>query len=238
VPHSVVASSRPPWLLAFLARENPVEFQGEYYHVPNREAGSSGLGKPLKSILHGNPDIPIYTASISPNGLRCAGEVADGVFPMMLDPDRAQSLVLDHVEAGMARAGGGKSRADFTVAPALSCIVGEYQQMSAPVKANMALYIGGMGARGKNFYNDYAKRMGFEDAAVKIQDLYLDGKKQEAIAAVPDELVDAVHLIGPEEKIRDRCKAWKTAADRGEVNLAIVAAAQPEALEILADELL
>jgi F420-dependent oxidoreductase-like protein len=220
------------------AREKPLEHQGEYYHVPNLEAGSSGLGKPLKSILHGNPDIPIYTASISPNGLRCSGEVADGVFPMMLDPDRAQSLVLDHVEAGMARAETSRSRADFTVAPALSCIVGDYEQMSAPVKGNLALYIGGMGARGKNFYNDYARRMGFEEAAIKIQDLYLDGKKKEAVAAVPDALVDAVHLIGPEDKIRDRCKAWRSAAARGEVNLAIVAATQPEALEILAEELM
>jgi F420-dependent oxidoreductase-like protein len=220
------------------AREGPVNRQGEYYHVPNLEAGTTGLGKPLKSILHGNPNIPIYTASISPNGLRCAGEVADGVFPMMLDPDRTQSLVLDHVEAGIAKAGNGKSRADFTVAPALSCMLGDYEQTAAPVKANMALYIGGMGARGKNFYNDYAKRMGFEDAAVKIQDLYLDGKKEEAIAAVPDALVDAVHLIGPEGKVRERLQDWKAAGARGDVNLMILAAVQNEALDVVADEIL
>jgi F420-dependent oxidoreductase-like protein len=220
------------------AREKPLQHQGEYYHVPNLEQGTSGLAKPLKSILHGNPDIPIYTASISPNGLRCAGEVADGVFPMMLDPDRSQSLVLDHVEAGLAKAANGKSLADFTVAPSLTCIVGDYEQMSAPVKANMALYIGGMGARGKNFYNDYAKRLGFEEAAVKIQDLFLDGKKEEAAAAVPDDLVNAVHLIGSEDKIRERCKAWRAAGERGEVKLPIVGAMQPEALDILADELM
>ena len=218
-----------------LAREAPLEHQGEYYHIPNREEGASGLGKPLKSILHGNPDLPIFTASISPNGLRCSGEVADGVFPMMLDPDRSQALVLDHVEEGIAKTPG-KSRADFTVAPSVSCIVGDYEQVSQPVKANMALYIGGMGARGKNFYNDYAKRMGFEDAAVEIQDLYLDGKKQEAIAAVPDEMVDAVHLLGPEGKIRERARDWKTAAERGDLDLAIVGAMQPEALDILAEE--
>ncbi len=219
------------------AREKPLEYQGEYYHVPNLEQGSTGLGKPLKSILHGNPDIPIYTASISPNGLRCSGEVADGVFPMMLDPNRSQALVLDHVEAGIAKTPG-KMRADFTNAPSTSCLVGDYEQMAAPVKANMALYIGGMGARGKNFYNDYAKRMGFEEAAVKIQDLYLDGRKDEAIAAVPDEMVDAVHLIGPEEKIRERAQDWKAAGERGDVDLMIVGSVQPEALDILADELL
>ncbi len=106
------------------------------------------------------------------------------------------------------------------------------------VKANMALYIGGMGAKNKNFYTDYASRLGFEEAAHKIQDLYLAGQKDEAIAAVPDELVDAVHLIGPEEKIRERLQAWKAAGDNGEVDLMMVAAMQPEALDILADEML
>ena len=218
-----------------LAREAPLEHRGEHYQIPNLGAGATGLGKPLKSILHGNPNLPIFTASISPNGLRCAGEVADGVFPMMLDPDRAETLVLEHVEQGIAKTEG-KRREDFTVAPTMSCIIGDYEQASAPVKANLALYIGGMGARDKNFYNDYAKRMGFEEAAVKIQDLYLDGKKGEAVAAVPDALVDAVHLIGPEEKVRERARAWKAASERGALDLAIVGAMQVEALDILADE--
>ena len=218
-----------------LAREAPLEHRGEHYQIPNLGAGATGLGKPLKSILHGNPNLPIFTASISPNGLRCAGEVADGVFPMMLDPDRAETLVLEHVEQGIAKTEG-KRREDFTVAPTMSCIIGDYEQASAPVKANLALYIGGMGARDKNFYNDYAKRMGFEEAAVKIQDLYLDGKKGEAVAAVPDALVDAVHLIGPEEKVRERARAWKAASERGALDLAIVGAMQIEALDILADE--
>ena len=154
---------------------------------------------------------------------------------MMLDPDRAETLVLEHVEQGIAKTEG-KRREDFTVAPTMSCIIGDYEQASAPVKANLALYIGGMGARDKNFYNDYAKRMGFEEAAVKIQDLYLDGKKGEAVAAVPDALVDAVHLIGPEEKVRERARAWKAASERGALDLAIVGAMQVEALDILADE--
>lgn len=221
-----------------LAREAPLEFQGEYYHVPNLQADASGMGKPLKSILHGNAKLPIYTASISPNGLRCAGEVADGVFPMMLDPDRTAEVILPFIEEGFALAGGGKSKADFTVAPSLTCIVGEYEQAAAMVKANMALYIGGMGSRKKNFYNDYAKRLGFADAAVKIQDLFLSGDKAAATAAVPDALVDAVHLIGPEEKIRERLQAWKAAGQRGEVDLMIIGAMQPEALQIVADEML
>ena len=108
----------------------------------------------------------------------------------------------------------------------------------APVKAGLAQYIGGMGARDKNFYNDYAKRLGFEEAAVEIQDLFLSGKRPEAIAAVPDALVDAVHLVGSKAKIRDRLQAWKEAGKRGEVGTMLLGAMQPEALELVAAELL
>jgi F420-dependent oxidoreductase-like protein len=221
-----------------LAREAPLEHEGEFYHIPNKQPGSTGLGKPLKSILHGNPDLPIFTASISPNGLRCSAECADGVFPMMLKPESYGDVIKPFIDEGFERAGNGKSKADFTVAPGVSCLVGDYEQLAPLVKANMALYIGGMGARNKNFYNDLARRMGYVDAAVEIQDLYLGGKKEEAIAAVPDELVDAVHLIGSEEKIRERLKAWKASNERGEVDLMMVGTMQNEALDILADEML
>jgi F420-dependent oxidoreductase-like protein len=221
-----------------LRREAPLEFQGEFYHVPNHEDGSTGLGKPLKSILHGNPDLPIYTASISPNGLRCAAECADGVFPMMLDPDKYGEVIKPHLDEGFERAGNGKSKADFVVAPGVFCAIGDYDQLAPMIKPNLALYIGGMGARNKNFYTDYACRLGFADAAHKIQDLYLAGKKPEAIAAVPDALVDAVHLVGSAEKIRERLVDWKAASKRGEVDLMMVAAMQPEALDLLAQEIL
>ncbi|MFT5482220.1 MAG: F420-dependent oxidoreductase-like protein [Halieaceae bacterium] len=221
-----------------LRREAPLQFQGELYQVPNMGEGSTGLGKPLKSILHGNGDLPIYTASISPNGLRCAAECADGVFPMMLDPDKYTEVIKPHLDHGFARAGDGKSKGDFVVAPGVTCAVGDYEQLVATVKPQLALYIGGMGAKNKNFYTDYASRLGFEEAAHKIQDLYLGGRQREAIEAVPDELVDAVYLIGPEEKIRERLKAWQAAGERGEVDLMLVAAHQPEALELLADAML
>ena len=107
-----------------------------------------------------------------------------------------------------------------------------------PVKANIAQYVGGMGARDKNFYNDYAKRMGFVEAAEEIQNLFLSGKKAEAIAAVPNELVDAVHLVGPEGKIRERLQAWKEAGKRGEVGTMMIGAMQPEALTLVAEEML
>jgi hypothetical protein len=103
---------------------------------------------------------------------------------------------------------------------------------------NMALYIGGMGARGANFYNDYAKRLGFEAEAVKIQDLYLSGKKQEAAAAVPDALVDGCHLVGPRERIIDRLQVWKEAGRKRHVGSLLSAGASPEALRLLAEEIL
>jgi len=220
-----------------LAREKPLEFHGEIYDVP--VAGGTGLGKPLKSILHGNPEIPIYTASISPNGLRCAGEVADGVFPMMMDPEKADEVYLPHLEEGFKRAGGGKSLANFAIVPSATVIVADdAEKARGMVKGHMALYIGGMGARDKNFYNDLAKRLGYEEAAVKIQDLFLDGKKMEAAAAVPDELVDACHLVGSKEKIRDRLQAWKEAGKKGWVHTLNVGSPQREALELVAEELL
>jgi F420-dependent oxidoreductase-like protein len=219
------------------AREKPLEFHGSHYNIP--VVGGTGLGKPLKSILHGNPNIPIFTAAISPNGLACAGEVADGVFPMMLDPEKVPDTYLQHIEKGFAKAGGGKSLDDFEILPGVSVIISDdLEAARMPVKAGMALYIGGMGAREKNFYNDLAKRLGFEEAAVKIQDLFLAGSKAEATAAVPDELVDAVHLIGPKDRIRDRLQAWKAAGKQGHVTTMNIGAGQPEALELLAEEML
>ncbi len=221
------------------AREKPLEFHGSLYDIPATGEGTTGLGKPLKSILHGNPEIPIYTASISPNGLRCAGEVADGVFPMMLDPERFTEVYAPYLEEGFARAGGGKSYGNFAVVPAVSVIItDDVEKARTPVKAGMALYIGGMGARDKNFYNDLAKRLGYEEAAVRIQDLFLDGKKAEATAAVPDELVDAVHLVGSKDRIRDRLGAWRDAGAKGHVHTMLVGSPQPEALELMAEELL
>jgi len=222
-----------------LAREKPLEFHGEMYDIPVSGPGTTGLGKPLKSILHGNPRLPIYTASISPAGMRCAGEVADGVFPMMMDPESFDTVYLPYLEEGFAKAGGGKSLADFAVVPSVTVIVSDdLEKARMPVKGHLALYIGGMGARDKNFYNDLAKRLGYEEAAGKIQDLFLDGKKMEAAAAVPDELVDAVHLVGSKERIRDRLGAWKEAGRKRWVDTLQVGTPQPEALELLAEELL
>jgi len=212
------------------AREAPLEHKGQIYEIPFRGTGSTGLGKPLKSILHGRPDLPIFTASIGPRGIACSAEVADGLIPVWMSPER-MDLFQPPLEEGFARAGGGKGLGRFRIAPFVTCILND--DLSAarmPVKGMLSLYIGGMGARGKNFYNDYAKRMGYEEAALRIQDLYLAGKKAEAAAAVPDELVDEIALVGPAERIRDRMAAWKQAP----VTDLIAAVGQPEALEVLA----
>ena len=217
----------------------PLEFHGTEYEIPASGPNTTGLGKPLKSILHGNPQIPIYTASISPNGLRCAAEVADGVFPMMVDPEKFDVSYLPHLQEGFAKTGGRKSLANFAVLPGVSVIVtDEPEKARMAVKGGMALYIGGMGARDKNFYNDLARRLGYEEAAARIQDLFLAGKKAEATAAVPDALLDAVHLVGPRDQIRDRLGAWKEAGRKGWVHTMNVSTSQPEALELLAEEML
>lgn len=214
-----------------LAREEPLEFKGEQYQIPYHGPGASGLGKPLKSILHGRKDLPIYTASIGPAGIACSAEVADGLIPVWMNPER-WDLLEPHLEKGFQKAGGGKSLASFDVAPFVTCIVGDdLERCRMPVKGMLALYIGGMGARGKNFYNDYARRLGYEEAAGRIQDLYLAGKKAEAMAAVPDALVDAIALLGSKERIRDRLAAWQASP----VRTLLVGAGQPEALRTLAE---
>ena len=219
-------------------REGPVEFNGAMYQMPNKGEGTTGLGKPLKSILEGNPDIPIYTASITPAGLRCAGEVADGVFPVWMDPEK-YSVIGDHLQEGFDRAGNGKSLADFDVAPFVSVAMNDDLEAAFDsLRPWLALYIGGMGAKGKNFYHDYATRMGFGEAATNIQDLYLSGKKQEAEAMVPRELLDAVSLVGPKERIIERLGAWKEAGKRGEVGTMLLGVHDANVLEIIAKEML
>ncbi len=221
-----------------LAREAPLTHEGEHYTIPNTGPGTTGLGKPLKSILHGNPEIPIYTASISPNGLRCAGEVADGAFPLWMNPERT-GLVSDHLQEGIAKRSDGKSFDDFAVQPGVSVVISDdLEKARMPIKMNLALYIGGMGARDKNFYNDYCKRLGYEEAAVKIQDAFLSGDRGTAMNAVPGELVDAMNLVGPVDRIKDRLGAWRDAGKRGDVTTMMIAGGQPEALRLVAEEML
>jgi F420-dependent oxidoreductase-like protein len=221
---------------AIMGREGPVEFDGQMYQLPNKGEGTTGLGKPLKSILEGNPNIPIYTASITPAGLRCAGEVADGVFPVWQDPNKFEVLG-EHINTGLEKSG--RTLADFDVAPFVSVAMNDDLDAAFDsLRPWLGLYIGGMGAKGKNFYNDYATRLGYGEAAEKIQELYLAGKQAEACAAVPNELLDEVALVGSKDRIRERLGAWKEAGARGEVSTMLLGVHDPEVLELFAQEML
>jgi F420-dependent oxidoreductase-like protein len=218
------------------AREAAVTFEGEMYQLPYMGPGSTKLGKPLKSILHCEEEIPIYAATITPKGVEAAAEVADGFFPVWMDPEQ-YSVFEKPINAGLAKAG--KERNQFDVAPFVTVIMGDdVEKCMMPIRGSMALYIGGMGARDKNFYNNYAMALGFEEAAVKIQDLFLSGKKDEAMAAVPAELIDACHLVGPADRIRDRLQRWKDAGSKGQVSNMLIGSQQPQALQLVAETML
>ncbi|HSV05381.1 MAG TPA: LLM class F420-dependent oxidoreductase [Candidatus Binatus sp.] len=217
-------------LRAIWARERPLEHTGPQYQIPYRGPDSTGLGKPLRSILHGR-QIPIYVAAVGPKSVEQVAEVADGWLPMFYSPYRAR-VYGEALDRGFRKAGGGKGLKNFDVAAGPMVIVGDdVQACLGFVKPMLALYVGGMGARGKNFYNDLACRYGFEAEAKKIQDLYLDGKKDEATAAVPDQLADEVSLVGPKERIRDRLAAWRESP----VTTMICGLMQAEALHAIAE---
>lgn len=220
-----------------IAREGPLEHDGELYQFPYRGEGSSGLGKPLKSILHSTSEVKIYTASITPAGLRCAGEVSDGVFPIWMNPDKFE-IIGQHVEEGFAKADGEKSYDNFDVAPFVPVAMGDKDFCTMAMKPMFALYIGGMGAKSKNFYNDYARRLGYEEAAETIQDLYLDGKKEEAALAVPDQLVDECALIGPPERIKERLQSWKELDKTGRIGTLVLGNVNAKSIEVIANEVL
>src|SRR3989475_11561945 len=180
-----------------------VEHRGDHYEIPYTGEEATGLGKPLKLMMHPvRSQIPIYLAAIGPKNVALAVEVADGWLPVWLSPERLDDVFGD----ALAVARDGFDVAAFSVPVALS---GDLQAARDFVKPHLALYVGGMGARGQNFYNTLVGRYGYEAEAATIQDLYLGGKKLEAIAAVPDALVDEVALVGSRERIADRLGAWR-----------------------------
>jgi F420-dependent oxidoreductase-like protein len=214
-----------------LRREAPLEHHGEHYDVPYTGAGATGLGKPLKLIIHPlRADVPVYLAAIGPQNVALAAEIADGWLPIFFSPERFASVHGPSLEEGFARRGG--RPAGWDLAPLVPIVVADDVQACRDVlKPLVALYVGGMGARGQNFYTRLARRYGFEDAAGRIQDLFLDGKKGDAAAAVPDQLVDEIALIGDRARIADRLAAWRAC---GATTL-VLQARQPEALRLVAE---
>lgn len=191
------------------ARSGPLRYDGDNYQIPYQGADATGLGKPLKSILHGRADLPIYLAAIGPQNVTLAAEIADGWLPMFFAPEHYAATYQTQVEAGLDKAG--KTLAQFDIAPVVGVAIGDdLESCWNQFKPTLALYIGGMGARGRNFYYDLACRYGFGAAAQTIQDLYLSGKNFDAVGAVPDALVDAVTLCGPRARIQERLALWRS----------------------------
>jgi F420-dependent oxidoreductase-like protein len=218
---------------AILKRDKPLEHHGEHYDIPVK--GGTGLGKPLKMIIHPlRRELPIYLAAIGPKNVALAAEIGDGWLPVFFSPLRV-SLLREYLDAGFSARKDGRDTSNFDIAPTVSVIMGpDAGACRDQVKPHLALYIGGMGARGRNFYNDLACRYGYEEAAGRIQELYLAGKKAEATAAVPDALVDEVALCGPKERIAEQLGAWREAG----VTTMICATSDPVAVRTMAELLL
>jgi len=196
---------------SILRREAPLIHSGKHYEIPYRGPDATGLGKPLKSILHGRADIPIYLAAIGPKNIELTAEIADGWLPIFFSPENYDRTFRAHVEKGLSKAGNGKSMADFDIAPSVPVVIDDDLGVARnALKPFLALYIGGMGARGRNFYFDLACRIGYEDSARVIQDHYLEGRKFEAVGAVPDALVDEVALVGPKARVKERLELWRS----------------------------
>lgn len=194
-----------------LQRQEPLVHDGEHFQIPYQGPDATGLGKPLKLITHPlRSDIPIYLASIGPKNVRLTAEIADGWLPAFYSPSRAEEVWGGDIAEGLERSG--TPDKPFDVAPSVAAsITDDLDAARAAIKPELALYIGGMGAKGRNFYNDLACRYGYEVEAGEVQDLYLAGNKAEAIAAVPDGLVDEISLIGTKEMVRDRLDVYRDA---------------------------
>jgi F420-dependent oxidoreductase-like protein len=208
-------------------RRQAVEHHGEHYDVPYGGPGSTGLGKPLKLLARPlRAEVPIYLAALGPRSVALAAEIADGWLPTFLDPERLR----DVFGASLAAAPAG-----FEIATTAQLLVGDdVEALRDELRPHVALYVGGMGARGQNFYHRLVSAYGWEREADEIQDLYLAGRHRDAAAAVPDELVDAVALVGPPERIRDRLPAYAEAG----VTTLVCATPQVEALRVVAELLL
>jgi len=182
-------------------REGPVENNGDHYPLPYTGEGSWGLGKPLKSITHPlRKDLPIFLGAEGPKNVAMTAEIADGWLPLYYSPYR-QEVYSDQIK---------DAKPGFEIMQGITVIINDnVEEALVPLKHSLALYIGGMGAKSRNFHNELVKRMGFEEAAERIQDLYLAGKKDEAMLAVPTELADEISLVGSVDRIKDRLNAWR-----------------------------
>ena len=216
-----------------LAREAPVRNDGPHYPIPlPKERGALGLGKPLRSITHPvRADVPIFLGAEGPKNVALAAEIADGWFPIFYSP-RHEHLYEDSLKEGFSRPGARRSPDDFEILPTVNVIVTDDVEAAADMlRPVMALYVGGMGAKEMNFHFDVFCRLGYEAEAHKIQELYLDGKKDDAAAAVPTSMIEEINLIGPKEKIRDELEIWKASR----VTSILIGSRDPQLLRTMAE---
>jgi len=194
-------------------REEPVVHEGREITLPFSGEGAMGVGKPLKSILHMNPDIPIWLGTGMESTVRLTAEIADGWLPLGLVPENYE-LYKPWIEEGLEKAG--KDASQFEAQSGAAVIVTDDVQTALDrLKPNIALYVGGMGHKNKNFHKEMMVRRGFGDAADRIQELYLAKRKDEAAAAVPDEFVDQGALVGDRERIAKRFRDWEDSGITG-----------------------
>jgi F420-dependent oxidoreductase-like protein len=195
-----------------VAREERLEYGGEHFRLPLAEGeGVTGQGKALKLNVHpARTEIPVFVGAIGRKSVELAAQICDGWIPIFSSPDAFESTWGEHLEAGFER--GGRSRSDLEVSPTVQVAIdGDLEAARGIVKAGLLLYLGGMGSRKTNFYVDLTHRFGFGEVADEVQSLYLDGKREEAYAAIPDELVDATSLVGTESEVADRVERFKAA---------------------------
>jgi F420-dependent oxidoreductase-like protein len=213
------------------AREAPVTHDGREISLPFTGAGAMGVGKPLKSILHMNPSIPIFLATGNESTVKLTAEIADGWLPNGLVPGSLPEY-MPWLEEGFRRAGNGKSLRDFEIQTSVHVqISDDVKSALEALKPGIALYVGGMGHRNKNFHKDIMARRGFAEAADRVQELYLAGRKDEAAAAVPDDWVDLKSLVGPPARIKQRYRAWE---ESGATSLT-VRSRDPAAIDLMAE---
>ena len=189
-------------------RESPIDFHGEFYDMPNK--GGTGLGKPLKSTIHPRrKEIPIFLGAEGPKNVALSAEICDGWLPLFFSP-KEDGFYRTCLQEGFDKSGDPTKADRFQVAATLTIVPGDdVEQCADMVRPFLALYAGGMGARGANFHFEVFARMGYEDVALKVQDLYLQGKKDEAAASIPLSMVEDVALVGPVDKIRDELAQWR-----------------------------
>jgi F420-dependent oxidoreductase-like protein len=211
-------------------REGPVTHDGAEYKLPYSGPGATGLGKPLKSIMHGNPNIPILLGTSTPNNVRLTGEIADGWLSMYTAPDTLPAALKPFKE-GIAKRTDGKTLKDMEIVANASLILtDDVKGALDKFRPMMAMAVGGMGAKEQNYHKQAMVDRGFGEAANRIQELFLAGRKDEAIAAVPDEYLDGGSLIGDADRIRTRVKAWHDAG----VTLLLISESTDEAMGVLA----